>query len=360
MGLVIGIPQPLRNCPSLPAWERRRGQVYLVFIDETFWRFFELSSQGFFCHAAVGLPEAEYDAVLDETRPIFRRYCELLVPQREFKHAEFKRIGFEARRSLAKMIHDVLHSHGGFISAFYTPTSSFLLERARVNLLMAGRETSLPTNSERRSELLQGASAEVRAKRAGPGMSAAITALLHTPISALLNFAESIDVGLRLVYDPRETRENCAVRAGMLRTAEFVGKMTPATANRLLDVNIASSSEKEVGLQFADLAAGETRVFLDAHRELMEYGASPKLITSTSDETIQAVGVRNGTEYKFGAVIYLPSALQQCFFNGDSSGRTVFSEFTDLLLSGTVTCYSAQGAPRHILPYEQLLIDQLD
>ena len=360
MGIVIGVPQPLRHCPSLPIWEQRSGQVYLVFIDETFWRFFELSSHGYFCHAAVGVPENEYEAVQDETTPIFERYCALLVPQREFKHAEFKRIDFEARHALAESLHDVLLAHGGFISAFYTPTNSFLTEQVRVNLLLATQETAVPTDPKRLGELMQAAATELRAESKGPGMSAVIAALLSTPVSALLNFAESIDIALRVIYDPREPREDRAVRAEMQRTAEMVGRMTPASANRLLDVNITLRSENAVGLQYADLAAGEARAFFAANPELREFGASPNLITSTSSEPVQAVGVRNGREYKFGAVTYMPEAMQRRFFRRDPEGRTVFAEFTDLLLSGTITCFSTQGTPRHILPYEQLFVDQLD
>ncbi len=361
MGLLIDIPQPLKNCPSRPIWERRRGQVYLVFIDETFWQFFELRESGSFCHAAVGIPESEYAAVQNETEPIFERYCELLVRHKEFKHTEFKRIPFRPRLSLARSIHDILHAHGGFISAFYTPTRSFLMERARVNLVLAGRAASLPTHDpERLRDLLQEAASEVRAERTGPGMSAILTGLLHTPVSALLNFAQAIDIRLALVYDPREPRENRAVQAGIRRTAEAAGKLTLASPRRLLDVDITSASQEEVGLQYADLAAGETRAFLDANPELREHGASPNLITSTSDEPVQAIGVFKGKEYKFGAATHMPTPLRDRFFTADPHRRSVLPALTDLLLSGTITCYSTQGTPRHILPYDQLFIDQLD
>ena len=219
-----------------------------------------------------------------ETRPIFKQYCELLVPQREFKHSEFKRIDFEARHVLAKELHDVLAAHGGFLSAFYTPVHSFLAERVRVNMLLARQERAIPADPERLSELIQVAAEELKAERTGPGLSAAISDLLHTPISALLHFADFIDIRLKVIYDPREPREDRAVQAAMNRTAELTGNITPGTASRLVDVNVTSTSETEIGLQYADLAAGETRAFFDANRELREFGASPNLITSTSDE----------------------------------------------------------------------------
>ena len=175
-----------------------------------------------------------------------------------------------------------------------------------------------------------------------------------------MNFAEAIDITLKVVYDPRERRENKAVKAGIQRTAEAAEKLTPVTARRLLDVDITSISEDEVGLQYADLAAGETRAFLNVNPELRALGASPNLITSTSDEPFQVVAVFNGTAYKFGAATHMPTALRDRFFTTDPKGRTVFPEFTDLLLSGTITCFSVQGTPRHILPYDQLVVDQLD
>jgi hypothetical protein len=136
--------------------------------------------------------------------------------------------------------------------------------------------------------------------------------------------------------------------------------MTPATAGRLLDVSITSKSEDEIGLQLADLAAGETRAFLDANRDLREFGASPKLITSKSDEPIQTAQQFRGSVHKAGAVTVMPNALQRRFFNQDPKGRSVLPQFTDLLLSGMLTCFSTWGTPRHIIPYDRQFVDQLD
>ena len=139
MGVIVDNPQPLRNCPTLPVWQKRHGQVYLVFIDESFLQFFELNSRGYFCHAAVGIPEAEYGALTKEIEPIFDRYRALLVPEvKEFKHTDFKRIAFSDRSLIAARLRDLLHTHGVFISGFYTPANAYLLERIRVDLLMKG------------------------------------------------------------------------------------------------------------------------------------------------------------------------------------------------------------------------------
>ena len=56
----------------------------------------------------------------------------------------------------------------------------------------------------------------------------------------------------------------------------------------------------------------------------------------------------------------MPNALQRRFFSKDPKGRSVFPQFTDLLLSGILTCFSVWGTPRHIIPYDRQFMDQLD
>lgn len=360
MGILVDSPQPLKNCPTKQVWEQRRGQTYLVFIDETFLQFFELDSRGYFCHAALGIPESEYRTVENRMKPIFERYCELLVPQKEFKHREFKRIEFHARWDLAGSLHDVLYEHGCFISAFYTPARSFLIEKVRVHLYLGGEAVAVPTDETSLRELMEGAAAEVEASWNGPGMSDVIASLLHTPVSGLLHFAEAIDLRLKLIYDPREPKEDKSVRGAIDRIADLVEKITPATEGRLIGVTMTSASDQEIGLQLADLAAGETRAFLDANRDLTEFAASPRLITPQSDEPIQAVQRRGGQLFKSGSVTIMPNALQRRFFAKDPKQRSVFSRFTDLLLSGMLTCYSTWGTPRHLIPYDRQIVDQLD
>ena len=105
------------------------------------------------------------------------------MPQKEFKHKEFKRIDFEERVDLAKRIHDVMYAHGGFISAFYTPADSFLMEKVRTTLFLAGKEVSIPADRKRLTELMEEAAVKVKAEWTGPGMSNIITDLLRTPVS---------------------------------------------------------------------------------------------------------------------------------------------------------------------------------
>jgi hypothetical protein len=255
VGVLIPNPQPLTNCPSRKICEQRNGQTYLVFIDETFLQVFERNVRGYFCHPAVGVPEAEYDAVRQEMQPIFQRYREMLVPElTEFKSTDFQRIPFVDRWDLAKRIHDVLYAHGGFISGFYPRANSYLLERVRVDLLEVDGIKAVPAEHK---DLVEKKAKETVAAWTGPGMSDIIQQLLHTPVSGLLHFATGIDIRIKIVYDPREPKEDKVVAEAIKRVAGFTEKLQPDSAGRLLDVNITSKSEDEIGLQLADLAAGE-------------------------------------------------------------------------------------------------------
>jgi hypothetical protein len=358
VGIRINSPEPLRNCPTLPIWQKRSGQVYLVFIDETFSGFFEMRDRGYFCHAAVGIPEAEYAAVGEEMKPLFERFKDLLVPDhKEFKHTEFKRIPFAERSSLARASRDVLYEHGCFISGFYSPVDAYLLERVRTDLLGDVGVKSVPADHK---ALLAQKAEDLKAGWDGPGHSAIIRQLLLTPLSGLLNFAGAIDVRIRIIYDPRGPREDKAVWKALLDLQEGFGKAMPKTASRLLDVNITSKSEDEIGLQIADLAAGEVRAFFDANPQFMEYGASPKLITPDSDEPVEAWIQLKGRQYKSGSVISMPGALQKRFFNPDPKERSVLPIFTDVLMCGMLTCFSSWGTPRHVAAFDKHFMDQLD
>jgi hypothetical protein len=191
-------------------------------------------------------------------------------------------------------------------------------------------------------------------------MSDVIGMLLRSAISGLMHFSAALDFTIKVIYDPRGRKEDEAVKQAILSVSEHAAQLTPDTKGRLLDVNVTSSSENEMGIQLADLIAGEARAFLEANRGLLEHGASPKLITPDSDEPVQAYGIFFDKPFKTGAVTSMPNALQAWFFKQDPKERSVLPCFTDLFLSGTITCYSSWGAPRHVMIYDKMFFDQLD
>ena len=61
---MVPTPMPLLTCPGRHYWAPHVGTPYLVFVDESFRGFFEFEERGYFVHAAVGIPESQYDAAL--------------------------------------------------------------------------------------------------------------------------------------------------------------------------------------------------------------------------------------------------------------------------------------------------------
>lgn len=52
---------PLEICPGRQIWEKHRAREYLVFVDESFYRFFGFEAvDGNFCHATIGVPVDNY------------------------------------------------------------------------------------------------------------------------------------------------------------------------------------------------------------------------------------------------------------------------------------------------------------
>jgi hypothetical protein len=74
-----------------------------------------------------------------------------------------------------------------------------------------------------------------------------------------------INIHLEVAVDPREVREDRAVKEGIVTVAHLQSKL-PAdrlgVGKRVLNVDVSRRSEQEIGLQLADLIAGEARVFL--------------------------------------------------------------------------------------------------
>ena len=82
----------------------------------------------------VGVPEVEYESLKAAALPLFDEYRRLTRPELlEFKHSEFKRIGFARRKELAVRLADAMKAKGVFVGGFYTPVTSFVLGRVNTN-----------------------------------------------------------------------------------------------------------------------------------------------------------------------------------------------------------------------------------
>jgi hypothetical protein len=354
MGQIVPSPRPIP--PSHDVWAARRGQSYILFIDETFSQFFELNERGYFCYGAVGIPEIEHEALARDFDDVLTRYRGLLVPDlKELKHTEFKRIPFDDRWSLAQKIRTVLLTHGCFVCGFYTPARAFLLERLRADIM--DELASIPVAH---TDLLFEIAKRERDGWEGPGQSGVLRQLLALPVTSAIHAIAGLGCKVRVVYDARQKKEDKALKAII---EELVGGMSNVWSNtdgRLTAYDETGRSNVEVGLQIADIIAGETRAFLDANPDLQEHGASAKIITQTTDEPFMAVDQIRGRDWKTGVVTRMPNALARRFFQRDPKQRSVLPCFADVLLAGVLTCYSSWGTPRHLMFYDRLIFDQTD
>jgi hypothetical protein len=335
-----------------------------VFVDESFRGFFEFEERGYFVHAAVGIPESQYGALKAAIAPVFHEYCRLTsVGQREIKHTEFKRLPYRDRCRLAMKIRAVFKAHGVFINVFYTPLRSFVLEQMRTRLFF-DEQREVPADFK---ALYDEAARDLQAEAQGPGQSGLIKKLLLLPIGGVANMLATFESQFTVVYDPREKKEDKAVIAAIDGVLTALVNLKDKDVEMRWDLQTFVKgfvhnrrSEDEVGLQMADLMAGETRAFFDANPELMEFAASRVLITQTSYEPVVTVERAEGNLYKTGALNRLPASLRRKWLVQDRAGRTVLPLFRELFGAGVATCYSSWGQPRHIAIFEGYVFDQLE
>jgi hypothetical protein len=353
----VEFPFPLKTCPGREIWERYRKQKFLVFVDESFFMFFELASKtGYFCHAMVGVPVNEYPRLKEAVNPIFQEYKALTqASAQEFKHSEYKRIDFARRKDLAARLADAMKKHGAFIGGFYTSLTAFVLERVRFDIVDLA--DTVPENCE---EQYRHAVETLGGGEKGPGNYVILSRLLELPVTAVASMLSEFDCTFRVIYDPREKREDKAIRAYVEAFANVLKHTLPDVSERYLGMDIETHSEDELGLQLADLVAGEIVDFFKANEELLAYGSTSRLITPVSEESIQTIASLGRRWVKTGVLTPMPIDLYERFFRDDPNGRTVLPCFVELMSSGILTCYGSFGTPRDLLIFEKLIWDQAD
>ena len=361
---MVPTPMPLLTCPGLHYWAPHIGTPYLVFVDESFRGFFEFRERGYFAYAAVGIPESQYDGMKSAVAPVFEEYRRLTsAGQRELKHTEFKRIAYRDRRRLAVKIRDAFKAHGAFINVFYSPLRSVVLEHVRTRLFVDGKR-EIPADFK---VLYSEAAEHLKTEREGPGQSELIKKLLMLPISAVANMLATFGSSFTVIYDPREKKEDKAVIAAIDGVLAALMNLKDEDVEMRWDLHTFvkgfvhdRGSEDEIGLQMADLMAGETRVFFDVNPEQMKFAASRKLITQESYEPWVTVERARGELWKTGALNRMPATVRKKWRVQDRSGRTVLPLFRELFGAGVATCYSSWGQPRHIAIFDGYVLDQLE
>lgn len=359
-------PYPLFTAPGLKAWRRYLRQKYTVFVDESFERFLKMtevdSRYGYFSYGGVGVPAPEYGGLKSDLATVLSDYL-ALVPagEVEFKHAEFKRIPYGERRALAMRIREALWARGGFVSGFYTPSRSYVMERVRDAVMFEREEVPEDT-----TDLYRAGVQELEEMYFAKGQKSDLLAqLLLLPVSGWAHMLAFLKCPFRVIYDPREPDEDASVKEKIDGMREAMAILSPEVEGLFLGLEIDRKSEDEVGLQLADLMAGETREFFRAYPDMMVHGATRKIITQLSDEEFEAWDVAYPKGHpplpnKIGAITKMPKKLAMRFLDDDPSGRTVLNCFAPLLTAGSITCFSSTGNPRHIMPFIRAVLDQSD
>jgi hypothetical protein len=329
-------------------------------MDETFRAFFGLERpQGYLCYAAVGMPEKQYEYVKRSLAKIFSEYEGYVVGDsgihlREFKFEEFKKLPREKREAIASQIGRTIKLAGGFIMGFYTHVAGIVMERVRTNLI--GEAAAVPNDH---SALYDEAAAELRIELRGVGQSQTIANILRIPLSAMAHFLEFYGCKFYLFSDPRESKEDRAVQ---LAIGDYVknhfGRALPKEAGLYLGLDNTRPSHTEIGLQIADLLAGEVRSLFEAHPGLVTESSRLEIVSSSSREDMEWWETSFGIHQKLGYLTKMPDHLVRAVAKLD--GTNCLALYRHSLASGLLTCFTDLGQPRQIEVFEGNFFQQLD
>lgn len=361
-------PSTLFSSPSAKRWMRHAGKRYRVFVDESFFMFWDhgMSAQGgYFCHGAVAVPHNQYDTLAWNLRPVLDQYRRAADGASEIKSTQFARLPIDQRRNMAAEIAGELQRRGGFVAAFYTPVRAYVLEKVRTNLLFE-KQTSVPIEH---GDLFRAAAKSILSSFMPPGKSVLITELLLKAVGCTATTLASLRCPYEFTYDPREPKEDRTVRAGVERYLSLVSEAkgrgldeawNTDIGDLLIGVRHDRASHEEIGLQLADLVAGEAVRFFRSNPDLMEFQANRWIVTQASVESVSTLIPVEDLLLKNGTWYGMPEFLRAVFHKPDPQERTVFDLFTPVLASGGLTCYSSWGQPRQLLPYMEGIWDQID
>jgi hypothetical protein len=357
---IISVKRPNETSPATAAIKNHKNETYLVFMDETFRAFFGLGRpQGYLCYAAVGIPEKEYEYVKRSLAKVFNEYERNVVGDsgnhlQEFKFEEFKKLPRETREVIASQIGKTIKLAGGFIMGFYTRVSGIVMERVRTNLI--GDASVVPDDHK---TLYDEAAAELRSELEGVGQSETIAHILRIPLAAMAYFLESASCKFRVVCDPRESKEDRAVQAAVDDyVRNHFARALPKEGGLYLGLDNTRPSHTEIGLQLADLLAGEVRSLFEAHPGLVTESSRLEIVSSSSREDVEWWETSLGIHQKLGHLTRMPGHLLSAVRRTD--GTNCFPLYRHSLASGLLTCFTDLGQPRHIEVFEGNFFQQLD
>ncbi|MGH9713183.1 MAG: hypothetical protein ACRD5M_07785 [Candidatus Acidiferrales bacterium] len=354
-------PMPLEICPGRQIWERYRNQEYLVFVDESFHRFFGFDfAGGNFCHAAVGVPIANYarlQQLLAPTLQAYNNHVQRLTGRapEELKFTVLRNLPLSFRVNFTRgLVHKLIET-GGFVAGFYSSTRGVVMEHVRTNLL--DNADAVPDDH---LDLYDIARQELLGQFRGVGQSALITRLLLTPFAAFSALLSSFDCVFRVRYDPRQEHEDEIVRDAL---SDYMGRLENipelfGNERSFLGMESGIRSHDDIGLQLADIIAGEVREFFRGNPESLTESSTLRLITPESDEPIQRFMPIQNRIFKTGVLSPMSPGLAGKLVRRNTA--TIISYYYPILSSGMLTCVTDTGQLRDLEIPTRLIADLLD
>lgn len=335
------------------------GQEYSVFVDESFYKFFEFGHRdGNFAHGAVGIPTSRYEDFKGRIAPAVTEFNAAFqraraIQPRELKCVDLYKLPFNARRRLLLKLNAALSANGGFIAGFYTSNRGYIMEEIREDLICDEGVTAIPGDH---AQLYANTVNRLNEAALGPGVSALISKLLFLPVVSIANFLSSFECAFRVIYDPRQAEEDVAVKAS---TEGIVGAVMKAEKlgirSKFLGLEVERPSHEEFGLQIADLVAGEVRRFFRFNPDLLTSGSDLNIITFEYQDGETALLDEDGKKGR--SVPIPPSLLKKALKPGENCALPYLR---NLLAAGMVTCITDFGVERDVMVFDGCFLDLCD
>ena len=113
----------------------------------------------------------------------------------------------------------------------------------------------------------------------------------------------------------------------------------------------------EIGLQIADLLAGEIRSLFETYPELLTESSHLELVTGDSREDVEWWETSLGLFQKLGHLTKVSDRLSRAL--AETDGTNCLPLYRHSLASGLLTCFSDLGQPRQIEVFEGNFFQQL-
>jgi hypothetical protein len=350
-----------KNIPGRALWQPYAGKEYTVFVDESFFKFFDFThADGNFVHGTVGVPTERYEDFTVAMRPAVDDYRRAVreatgVEPTELKSSDLYKQPFPVRRRLVLSLNAALAAHGGFVTGFYTSNRGYVMEAIRESL-----EDGTTTVPEEHAGLFTEKAKKLNEAESGPGKSDLLGKLLFLPVAATAYFFNDLECPFRMVYDPRDEREDVAVKNTIEKLMAMVMKTEKlGIKSTFLGLEIDKRSHEEFGLQIADIVAGEVRRYFRFNPDLLTHGSGLDLITfEIQDGEVATVEEIDGALHKKGRQVQIPTFLLKKAMK--ASEDCALPYLRNLLGSGLITCITEFGTERDVALFDGCFLDLCD